>query len=349
MRRHPVPKRRPSQVTKAPPESLRADTSDPLKLTRSIIRRRNRGTALAKKARAKLFTEWIASTPWSALATKHAPTQFELVRVAAWLLTDEVTSTMSAAFATNRLELESFVDWILRVTKPDTAFFVERHGGSLANTFGRAHHRPGAMLAQAVEACAHALSIPIPGELRVPEMPFLQQSGVGVFYVGHSRDRSNASTEGVGCQPPGVWVLLSYINDWEAGSWHSEVAGTSIFTQQTEAIARFRSHQSALDAQADKELKKVRELEQFIAVGGFDVINVLLLIPFTHVTSTDPPRWDLGDNINYVVVDGSYRASYETGELDVLCETDHLDDLDLQDCLPEPTSAWELKRVTGGK
>jgi hypothetical protein len=258
-------KKTPARQPKKPRATRSEQPLDPLKLTRSLLRRRARRTALSEGARLKLFAVWIDAEPWAAgrLPAGQDFTDFSLVRLAAWLLDDEVSSVLSAVCETDRGAVERFASWVLRVTKADTAFFTTRRSGYVVNTYGPAHHRPAARLAQAVAASSETLRLPVPDELRVPEMPFLEMSPLSPTAEeerkAEEHEETPATTEHLESKAPGIWILLSHIYDWDVGICASSVPIASTFTAQAVARAAFHSHQAALGAEADLAIETVAD------------------------------------------------------------------------------------------
>jgi len=294
------------------------------------MRKRDREVVLSHDARVTFFTQWVESAPWThGRSTSRSVTDdFALVRLAAWLLGDDVAPTLTAVGKTHRQAVESFVVWVLGVTKENTVFFTTSHSGYIANTYGPPHHRPGARLAQAVAMTAESIGVKVPEELRVPPMPFLEVNVVTWWRPWPSRDDA------------GIWILLSYLNDWETGSdWgESVVPRSSTFTDPTAALAAFHSHQAALDAQADGVYEEVQGNDDDTQSGGLDVINVLFLVPVTEMSETTPPEWEpLEDTSNYVMEDGSYAVSFGS-EHRSAPTADYINDTDLRELLPPAQS-----------
>jgi len=151
---------------------------------------------------------------------------------------------------------------------------------------------------------------------------------------------------------PAVFVLLSYIKDWESGWWSSDVANSSTHNDGSGAMAAFLSHQSALDAQAGRELATVPQgavEETYDQEFGFEVINVLFRVPLAHRTADDPPSWELlEDNFDYVIADGSYSMELSSGSPKGLRGQGHVADVDLTKYLP-PADSWPRGKATGRK
>ena len=310
------------------------------------MRKRDRETVLSQDDRQKLFGEWVESEPWAngRSTSRHVCDDFHLVQLVAWLLDDDVSRTLTAVGKIHRHAVETFVVWVLGVTKVNTAFFTTRHSGYVVNTYGPPHHRPAARLAHAVAMSAESLGVKVPEELRVPEMPFLEVSVATTLLPWPLSDK------------PGIWVLLSYLNDWETGSdWGDlstlrlapsgvgpAVPRSSTFAEPTTALAAFHSHQAALDAQANEAYEEVCGNDDDTKSGGLDVINVLFFVPLTAITKTDPVKSRLADQkSDYVIQDGSYGLSFGGGTMRPT--NAYIDDVDLREFLP-PAEAIKLSR-----
>lgn len=326
----------------SPSRSTKSRTSpakrapDRFKLTRSLMRKRDREAVLSHDDRVNLFAEWVASEPWTGgrSASREVSDDFDLVQLVAWLLADDVARTLTAVGKTHRQAVENFVIWVLGATKANTAFFTTRHSGYVVNTYGPPYHRPAARLAQAVAVSAENLGVKVPEELRVPEMPFLEVRVVTTLLPWSPGDK------------PGIWILRSYLSDWETGSdWGGPaVPQSSTFTEPTAALTAFHSHQAALDAQANDVGKEVRGNDDDTKSGGLDVINVLFFVPFTEITNTDPVGWRLADDkSDYVIQDGSYAFSFD-GETRHAPTHDYIDDTDLREFLPPAVSVKQGRR-----
>lgn len=146
----------------------------------------------------------------------------------------------------------------------------------------------------------------------------------------------------VEAQESGVWLLVSCINDWDVGTCASGVPGFTTFTEQAAALAAFRTHQAWLEADANLALEEVKGSDDY--AGGFDVVNALLFVPFTHVSATTPPKWELLDDPSeYIVHDGSHSFNYDGGVPEE--ESSYVGDIDLQHYLPlvKPAAALPAK------
>jgi hypothetical protein len=256
------------------------------------------------------------------------------------LLGDQATGTFAALLPTYREPLQTFVDWLLLVTRYDVRFFTTTHTGWVSNAFGRGYHHGLALLARDVDTAARVVGLTVRDDLAVPDMPYLSTNlGAASLTIGTGlSDRGLGHLDEPTGRSRGVYVLLSYINDWEAGEWHSSVPGSSVFTNGAQARKAFRRYHAALTAQADEEIEKVQQGAKegyFELTGGFNVVLLLYKVPLSDRNPDDPTQWALQDDHDeYLLADSSYSFEYASGgEGDVRRR-----DVDLTDYLPPPLS-----------
>lgn len=125
--------------------------------------------------------------------------------------------------------------------------------------------------------------------------------------------------------PRVIYIVRSWILDWEAGEWPSETPSVTRFAVRGDAIAAFRKNQTILDAQAQAGAAQVREGVKHgyrTAMGGFTVINLVFGVPSERLRRVekapdDEDREDalselVDDLSQYVLHDGCYDFNYRS-------------------------------------
>jgi len=148
-----------------------------------------------------------------------------------------------------------------------------------------------------------------------------------------------------------IYVVCSWINDWDAGRWAPVAPEQSRFATRDQAFEAFGRHQQLLDELADGSAVAIEEGVHegyLIAESGISVVNAVFEVPASLVRLIDSTRdhkewpddrWELSTALmmSFLVEDGSYTINYELGRGSASL-SDELDWVDLEELLRKSQS-----------
>jgi hypothetical protein len=135
--------------------------------------------------RAELFDRWLRSDPKARGGDINGMGMDNEFPVLHWLLKDAATRVFAALVDQRRRELQEFVLWLLKEARRFAEYFSPsyRYTSFVVYAYGRPRFETCARLALEVENAAIELGFDIPDDVRLPEMPTIDDHGWAVEFA----------------------------------------------------------------------------------------------------------------------------------------------------------------------